>query len=230
MNTHRSIPIRAALIASSFAISLLASCGSYSNTTPVTSQQEVLRVSGYPSVSGKPALRTPAAIGYMTTGKTGPLDFSDAGKKLQMDGSIRLMQPIQAFISNDYYRIQDVLAKRAKLIHETKFLGLDVILICDEVTETSDNVSLVKIATLGILDIDMKKQNTQITVLCMDARTGYIYGTMGQQEDGHAGKLSLFDQYLFGDQNRSHLVKTTRRDAVEKFPEFWKQVVAQYRK
>jgi hypothetical protein len=231
MNTHRHTLIRISKIAASFAISLLASCGDYSSTTPFTSQQDVSRVSGYPSLSGKPALRTPAAIGIMTTSRTDSLDFSDAGKKLQAEGSIRSMQSIQSFVSNnDYYQIQDVLAKRAKLLHDTKFLGLDVILICDQMTETADNASLVKAATLGILDLDLKKQNTQLTVLCMDARTGYIYGTMGQQEDGRASTVSIFDQNVFGDKKRSHLVRTTRRDAVQQFPEFWNQVTAKYRK
>jgi hypothetical protein len=230
MNTHRHTLIRISKIASCFAFSLLASCGDYSTTTPVTSQQAVSRVSGYPSISGKPALRTPAAIGIMNTSRTDTLDFSDAGKKLQAQGSIRSIQSIQAFVSNDYYQLQDVMAKRAKLIHDTKFLGLDVILICDQMTETADNASVVQVATLGIFDLDRKKQNTQLTVMCMDARTGYIYGTMGQQEDGKAGKLSIFDQNIFGDAKRSHLVRTTRRDAVKQFPEFWNQVTAKYRK
>ncbi len=231
MNPQRPTLIRISKIASCFAFSLLASCGDYSTTTPVSSQQSISRVSGYPGLSGKPALHTPAAIGIMTTSRTDTLDFSEAGKILQSEGSIRSMQSIQAFVSNDdFYQLQDVLAKRAKLLHDTKFLGLDVILICDQMTKTSDNASLVQVATLGILDLDMKKQNTQLTVLCMDARTGYIYGTMGQQEDGRAGKLSIFDQNVFGDQKRSHLVRTTRRDAVKQFPEFWHQVKAKYSK
>jgi hypothetical protein len=53
---------------------------------------------------------------------------------------------------------------------------------------------------------------------------------MGQQEDGRTGKLSIFDQNVFGDQKRSHLVRTTRRDAVKQFPEFWNQVKAKYSK
>lgn len=65
-----------------------------------------------------------------------------------------------------------MIAKRAKLIHDTRFLGLDLILICDQETDSDRTPSLVGIATLGIVDAGMRKQNTQLTVLCMDARTG----------------------------------------------------------
>jgi hypothetical protein len=64
----------------------------------------------------------------------------------------------------------------------------------------------------------------------MDARTGYIYGVMGRQEDGRAPRLAVFDANLFGDPGRSHLVTTTRRDAVKQFPAFWGDIVAKYRR
>lgn len=198
-------------------------------TTPVTSQQSVSSVSGYPALSGKPALRKPTAIGIYTTQRTDTLDFSSVTKKLQAGGSIRSIQPIDSFVSNrDYYQTSDVLAKRAKLIHDTRFLGLDVILICDQLTESDKSPSLIQLATLGILDMSMQKQNTQLTVLCMDARTGYIYGSMGQQEDGRAPRLALFNSNVFGSSDRSHLVHTTRKDAVKQFPEFWNQIVSKY--
>lgn len=76
-----------------------------------------------------------------------------------------------------------MIAKRAKLIHDTRFLGLDLILICDQETDSDRTPSLVGIATLGIVDAGMRKQNTQLTVLCMDARTGYVYGVMGRRHD-----------------------------------------------
>jgi len=213
------------------AVLLLASCGDYSTTTPVTTQQTMSKMAGYPMPSGRPALRTPAAIGIFTTGRTDALDFGNTATDLTKSGNIRSMQSINAFASNnEYYQLNDVLVKRAKLLHDTKFLGLDIILICDQMTNTDGNLSLTQMATLGILDLSMKKQNTQLTVLCMDARTGYIYGTMGQQEDGNAPRLALFDNDVIGSTNRSHLVNTTRRDAVKQFPEFWNQVVAKYRK
>lgn len=209
----------------------IVSCGDYQMTTPVTSGQEMSRMQGYSTPSGRPALRTPSAIGVLTTGRTDALDFGSTGARLQESGNIRSMQAINAFVSgNDYYQINDVLSKRAKLIHDTKFLGLDVILVCDQQTDQDRNLSLTQFATLGILDVRLQKQNTQLTVLCMDARTGYVYGVMGQQEDGRAPRLAVFDTNVLGDPNRSYLVGTTRRDAVKQFPEFWNQIVTKYRK
>lgn len=208
---------------------LLASCGNYEMTTPVTASQEIPKMSGIPSVSGKPALRTPSKIGLVTTSRTDTLDFSEAGKKLTESGEIRSIQPVSAFIpEREYYQLNDVLAKRAKLIHDTRFLGLDVLLVCDQQTQTDHSPSLLGIATLGILDVGMRKQDTQLTVLCMDARTGYVYGVMGRQEDGHAGKFELFGLNAIGSPGRSHLVQTTRREAVKEFPNFWKQLVDKY--
>ncbi len=210
---------------------VLASCGDYQMTTPATTGQSVTRMSGYPALSGKPALRTPASIGIFTTGRTDSLDFGSAGTSAGQSGGIRSMQSINAFASGgDYYQLGDVLAKRAKLIHDTRFLGLDVILVCDQETNRDRSASLTQMATLGILDLSLQKQNTQLTVMCMDARTGYVYGVMGQHEDGHAPRLALFDSDVLGDPGRSHLVGTTRRDAVKQFPAFWQEIVAKYRR
>lgn len=222
---------RFSVILSGILATVLSSCGDYSSTTPYTAEQSTKHMKGYPGLSGKPALRTPAAIGIFTTGRTDSLDFSKNQDDLMKGGNIRSMQSIHAFVSSsDYYQMSDILAKRAKLLNDVKFLGLDVLLVCDQMTDTDQNASLTQMATLGILDAGLEKQNTQLTVLCMDARTGYIYGTMGQQEDGRAPKLALFDLTVLGDPNRSYLVNTTRRDAVKKFPEFWQQVVTKYSK
>lgn len=210
---------------------VIASCGNYQMSTPITTSQQVSKMAGYPTPSGRPALRTPASIGILTTGRTDALDFGPAGVDLTKSGQIRSMQSINAFAANrDYYQLNDVLAKRAKLINDTKFLGLDVILVCDQMTESDSSFSLTQIATLGILDAGLRKQNTQLTVLCMDARTGYIYGVMGRQEDGRTPRFALFDSNLFGDADRSHLVTTTRREAVKQFPTFWGEIVAKYRR
>lgn len=216
---------------SSLALSclFLASCGSYEMTTPVTSSQQISKMSGVPSVSGKPALRTPSKIGVVRTGRTNSLDFSDASKQLKSEGQIESIQNIDAFVSeSDYYQINDVLAKRAKLINDTRFLGLDVLVVCDQETKSDDSLSLLGIATLGILDAGVRKQDTQLTVLCMDARTGYVYGVMGRQEDGHAGKFELFGMNAIGSPDRSHIVQTTHRDAMKEFPNFWKQLADKY--
>lgn len=208
---------------------LLASCGSYEMTTPITSSQQISKMSGVPGVSGKPALRTPSRIGVVSTGRTNSLDFAEAGKQLKSEGQIESIQNLDTFVSeNDYYQINDVLAKRAKLINDTKFLGLDVLVICDQETQSDHTPSLLGIATLGILDLGVRKQDTQLTVLCMDARTGYVYGVMGRQEDGHAGRFQLFGMDALGDPDRSHLVRTTRSDAAKEFPKFWKQIADKY--
>ena len=157
------------------ALMVLSSCGDYSTTTPMSSSQEMRRMSGYPTLSGKPALRTPAAIGIFTTGRTASLDFGKAGQDLTKSGKIRSMQSINAIASSgDYYQLNDVWSKRAKLLHDVKFLGLDVILVCDQMSESSNDSSIVSALTLGLFDVGAPKQNTQLTVLCMDARTGYI--------------------------------------------------------
>jgi hypothetical protein len=57
---------------------LLARCGNYQMTTPVSASQSTPRLTGYPALSGKPALRTPAAIGILTTGRTHALDLHQA--------------------------------------------------------------------------------------------------------------------------------------------------------
>lgn len=210
---------------------LVASCGNYEMTTPITPSQEISKMSGVPAVSGKPDLRTPARIGMVTTQRTNSLDFSKATDKLKTEGSIKSFQPVDPFISQgEYYQLNDVLSKRAKLIQDTKFLGLDVLLVCDQQTQTDSSPSLLGVLTLGILDAGMRKQDTQLTVLCMDARTGYVYGAMGRQEDGHTANLSVLWSDDLGDSDRSHLVQTTRREAVEEFPKFWKQIVDQYGK
>lgn len=207
----------------------LGSCGNYEMTTPVTTSQQVSAMKGYPALSGKPALRVPATIGVFTTGRTDSIDFGDAAAEAMKGGQIRSMQSINSFVPNrEYYQLHDVIAKRAKLIHDTRFLGLDLILICDQETDSDRSPSLVGIATLGIVDAGMRKQNTQLTVLCMDARTGYVYGVMGRQEDGRTPRLALFHADVFGDSKRSHLVHTTRSEAVKGFPKFWSEVVQKY--
>ncbi len=186
-------------------------------------------MSGVPNVSGKPALRTPSRIGVVRTGRTNSLDFGEAGKQLKSEGQIQSIQNIDAFVpESDYYQINDVLAKRAKLINDTRFLGLDVLVVCDQETQSDHSPSLLGLLTLGILDVGARKQDTQLTVLCMDARTGYVYGVMGRQEDGHTGKLQLFGLDAIGDPNRSRLVQTTPREAVKEFPKFWKQLSDKY--
>jgi uncharacterized membrane protein len=212
-------------------MAFLASCGDYTMTTPSTPQQSMARMPGYPSLSGRPALRTPSSIGILTTRRTDSLDFGNASTDLTKNGKIRSMQSINAIVlTNPYYQLNDVLTQRAKLIQDAKFLGLDIILVCDQMTDTSRNPSFIQVATLGIVDLGMRKQNTQLTVLAMDARTGYIYGVMGQQEDGLTPRLALFDANVFGDPDRSRLVTTTRKDAVKQFSDFWDQIVEKYQK
>jgi hypothetical protein len=231
MKTPSRFTRRYARFIPGLALMTLSSCGDYSSTTPVSSSQEMVQLKGYSRLSGRPALRTPSAIGIFTTSRTEVLDFGSAAQDLTKSGQIRSMQSINAIVSsNDYYQLGDVLAKRAKLLNDVKFLGLDVILVCDQMTEGSQSDSLVKAATLGMLDIGLPKQNTQLTVLCMDARTGYIYGTMGQQEDGITPRLGIFDSTVFGGTRSNRLVNTTRRDAVKQFPAFWNQVVQKYGK
>lgn len=209
---------------------MFTSCGNYEMTSPITTSQEMKKLEGYPMPSGKPALRTPAAIGVLTTGRTDSLDFTSVAKDITQAGHVRSLKSIDAFVpTSDYRQLNDVLVERAKLIHDTKFLDLDVLLVCDQMTDSEYSTSLVQVATLNMVDLGLPKQNTQLTVLCMDARTGYIYGVLGRQEDGRTPQFSVFDAELFGDKDRSHLVSTTRREAVKQFPAFWNDVVAKYR-
>jgi hypothetical protein len=231
MNQSNKITRRIAKIIPALGMAFLTSCGDYTVTTPSTSQQPILRMSGYPALSGRPALRTPSSIGILTTRRTDTLDFGNTSTDLTKNPKIRSMQSLSSIVPIDsYYQLNDVLTQRAKLIHDAKFLGLDIILVCDQLTDTSRNPSFIQVATLGIVDLGMRKQNTQLTVLAMDARTGYIYGVMGQQEDGLTPRLALFDANLFGDPNRSRFVTTTRKDAVKQFSAFWDQIVEKYQK
>jgi hypothetical protein len=231
MNTPSHFARRFARLIPSLALMALSSCGDYTSTTPVSSSQEMTQLKGYSRLSGRPALRTPAAIGIFTTSRTEVLDFGTAAQDLTKSGQIRSMQSINALVSSsDYYQLGDVLAKRAQLLNDVKFLGLDVILVCDQMSDGGTSDTLVKAATLGMLDIGLPKQNTQLTVLCMDARTGYIYGTMGQQEDGVTPRLGIFDSTVFGGTRSNRLVNTTRRDAVKQFPAFWNEVMRKYGK
>ena len=208
---------------------LLARCGNYQMTTPVSASQSTPRLTGYPTLSGKPALRTPAAIGILTTGRTHALDLHQAKLDPATRASIRSIQPLDSFLpGREYYQLSDVLTKRPKWIHDLRFLGLDVILVCDQDSSAGEGSSLVEAATLGMLDLGLRKQSTQLTVVCIDARTGYVYGSMGRREDGHTPRLAVFDANVLGDPSRSHLVRTTRREAVKEFPAFWQEVVAQY--
>lgn len=207
----------------------LASCGNYEMATPLTSSQQVSTLKGYPALTGKPALKVPARIGVLTTRRTESIDFSEAATQLGQNGHIRSMQPINAFLpGGDYDQLSDVLHKRAKLIHDSRFLGLDVILVCDQNTESDSSPSILGLATLGMLDVGMRKQNTQLTVVCIDARTGYVYGAMGREENGRTPRLALFQEDALGSPKRSHLVRTSRREAVEGFPTFWNDLVANY--
>lgn len=207
----------------------LVSCADYTMTTPVTSKQEVSWVKGVPPVSGKPDLRTPSSVGVFVTRGTSTLDIEKVVNRLSNEDTIRFVQPVNVFVSGcDYPQLEDVLSKRAKLIHETAFLGHDVLLVCDQNTETDDRVSLVQMLTLGILDFGVKKQSTQLTMMVMDARTGYIYGTMGQHEEGHVPRAGIMAARLIGDPDQTHLVHTTREDAINGLPGFWNQVVAKY--
>lgn len=208
----------------------LVSCGNYQSTAPLTAGQQILEMDGYPTPSGKPALRVPSTMGVLTTSGTDTFGFNSVGEKLMQSGQIRRIQSINAISkSSRYGDISDVLSRRAQLINETQALGLDVILVCDQRTKSDDPISLVEGVTLGIVDVGLRrKQNTRLTVLCMDARTGYVYGVMGREEEGHTPQFALFQENIIGDPKRSHLVATTRREAIEQFPAFWRDIVRTY--
>lgn len=200
-------------------------------SVPVTSRQDVVQMSGYPKLSGRPQLRSPSTIGVLTTRRTDAIEFTNGGQGGGASRNIRAIYPIQSFCGHSsYYQMSDVLANRAKIIQDAKFLGLDVIVVCDQETQKDDDFSLSQIVTLGLVDLSMKKQQTKLTVLAMDARTGYIYGVMGREKDGRAGRLALVGSDMLGDPARSHVVKTARNDAIQQFPAFWDQVVAQYQR
>ncbi len=208
---------------------LVSACGNYNMKTPITSHQEVAKMSGYPALSGRPSLRAPSRIGVFTTGRTDSLNFSAATQGIEPGGNIESIQQIDPFITQRHYRdLNAVISKRAKLLHEARFLGLDVIVVCDQETKRDRSPSLVRLATLGILDAGLRKQDTQITVVCIDARTGYVYGVMGRQQHGRAPRLALFHVHALGDTDRNHIARATRREAVEQFPEFWDGVVKDY--
>ena len=210
----------------------LSGCGTYDSTMPVTSHQpqSIAKTGKAIALSSKPALRTPSRIGVFTTRRTNLVDFSDVTKGMKKHDQIASIQSIDAFISKEDFRsLSDVMQNKGKLIQESSFLGLDVIVVCDQATTSDTSTSILGILTLGIIDFGVRKQDTQLTVVCMDARTGYVYGVMGRNQNGHTAKASLFSNDLFGSEG-SHLAQTTRKEAVRDFPDFWSDVVSKYKK
>lgn len=214
------------------AVAALASCGSYQHVSEVSSQS-VPDFQQYPKVSGRPALRVPARMGILTTSRFRDALAGDQLAKLQAPG-IRTVMPVNAYVTGDekLWRLSDLLYQRSKIISETRLLELDLILLCDQTedTQTRDHVPPLSWLSLGMINPQSTKVHTQLDVALMDARTGYVYGVIGDEGKGSSHSLTFLEADAVKETGRIRAGNSAKTQLTSRFPAFWQAVRQRYGK
>jgi hypothetical protein len=185
-------------------------------------------------VSGKPALHTPARIGVLTTArfKQGALT-DDELKQLQAPG-IRSIMPVNTYVGDEghLWNMADLMRQRAMIINNTRFLDLDLILLCDETVnvETRQHIEPLQWFSLGILNPESTRTRTQLDAAMMDARTGFIYGVIGDEGKGASHSLTFLEAEAVKEAGKNRASSSARKQLVGRFPAFWTKVKSHYGK
>ncbi len=205
----------------------LSACGSYESVSSPSSSPAVPQIKGVPAVSGKPNLRVPARMGIVTSTRFGQSSLNpDDVSKLQQQG-ITAVIPVNGYIDQSKcYSMADLMYQRAQIIKNTKFLNLDVILLCDEnfTSDTSDHLPFLQPLSLGMVNPATKHTQVQANAALMDARTGYIYGAIGGFSKSNSHSLTFIEAEAFSDAGKNRASRDAKKELTQKFPAFWENV------
>lgn len=205
----------------------LSACGSYESISSPGTSQSVPQLKGVESVSGRPNLHVPARMGVVTTSRfrQSSLKPEDVAK-LQQQG-ITSVIPVNGYIDQSKcYSMPDLMYQRAQIIKNTKFLNLDLILLCDENSDedTSNHLPILQPLSLGIINPATKSTQVQVDAALMDARTGYIYGALGGNSKSNTHSLTFIEAEAFSDAGKNRASRDAKKQLAEKFPTFWDSV------
>lgn len=211
----------------------LSSCGSYETVSAPARSQSVPVNKGVRSVSGKPNLHVPARMGILTSSRfpMSALDPKDVQHLQQAD--ISSIIPINTYVeSGRRYQLNDMLHRRAEIIENTRFLGLDVILLCDQSVTASSKQAAPPLQwfSLGIVNPETHKTQAQLDAVLIDARTGYIYGAVGDAGTSNGFALTVLEGEFVKDSGESRASDDARKQLIKRFPAFWESVKRQYKR
>jgi hypothetical protein len=211
----------------------LSSCGSYETVSAPTQSQSVPVNKGVRSVSGKPNLHVPARMGILSSARFPMHSLSSDDLKLLQQSDISSIIPINTYVdSGRRYQLNDMLHRRAEIIDSTRFLGLDVILLCDEsVSATSKQVAPpLQWFSLGIVNPESHKTQAQLDAVMIDARTGFIYGAVGDAGTSNGMALTFLESEFVKQSGESRASDSARKQLIKRFPAFWENVKRQHKR
>jgi hypothetical protein len=184
-------------------------------------------------VSGKPNLHVPARLGILTSSRFDASSITDKELKSLQQSGITSIIPINTYAGDSHrYQMTDLMYQRAQIIDNTKFLNLDLILLCDQSSskDTQQHLPPLQYLSLGIVNPESTKANVQLDAVLMDARTGFIYGTIGDAGKSTAVSLTIFDAEATANAGEKRASNKAKQQLITRFPAFWNNVKKQYQK
>lgn len=231
MKTINSSHLR--LIGAALLTLALSSCGSYETVSSPNGPQSVPSLKGVRGVSGKPNLHVPARLGILTSSRFDASSITDKELKSLQQSGITSIIPINTYAGDSHrYQMTDLMYQRAQIIDNTKFLNLDLILLCDQSSskDTQQHLPPLQYLSLGIVNPESTKANVQLDAVLMDARTGFIYGTIGDAGKSTAVSLTFLEAEAAADAGQRRASSRAKQQLITRFPAFWESVKKQYKK
>lgn len=210
---------------------LLGACNTYDHVTSYSPSQNVPTEKGLKTMRGYPDLRLPARMGILTSrGFRGASLGQKEIARLQQSG-IHSVLSVDSYVSDEVTDgMADMMRGRARIIEETRHLDLDIILLCDQTShrENRQHMPPLQILSLGIVNPESTSTRTQLDVVLMDARNGYIYGAIGDESTGSSVSLTFLEAEIVQDAGEKRAAVGAKRRLFERFPAFWEGVKGRY--
>lgn len=220
-------PLFRRLIAPLALAALVSSCGSYQHVSSAASGRPIPATKDAGGLSGKPALRLPARIGVVCSGRSQAAGFDEAGLAALRQPGVAEVIPATAYLPGDgIHTMADFMPQRARVVQALRFLDLDLVLFCDESTqrEDRDHVPPLQYLSLGLINPQSVAVRASADAVLMDARTGFIYGALGEAGKGSSHTLTALEAESLGTFAEHRARQEARRKALARFPGFWDQV------
>lgn len=206
---------------------LVSSCGSYQHVSSAASGRPIPATKDTGALSGKPALRLPARIGVVCSGRSRAAGFDEAGLAVLRQPGVAEVIPATAYLPGDgIHTIADFMPQRARVVEALRFLDLDLVLFYDESTqvEDRDHVPPLECISLGLIHPQSRTVRASSDAVLMDARTGFLYGALGEAGKGSSHTLTALEAESLGTFAENRARDEARRKALARFPGFWDQV------
>ena len=184
-------------------------------------------------MKGYPDLRLPARMGILTSqGFRGASLGQKEIARLQQSG-ISSVLSVDSYVTGDVTGgMADMMRGRARIIEDTRHLDLDIILLCDQTShqENREHMPPLQILSLGMVNPESTSTRTQLDVVLMDARNGYIYGAIGDESTGSSLSLTFLEAEMVRDAGEKRAAVGAKKRLFERFPAFWEGVKGRYGK